>query len=278
MRRDLTDRVIVITGGSSGIGATTAVMCAREGMDVVLAARREPQLKEVAQRIEALGRRALTVVCDVNRDEDVTELMRRAVDHFGRLDVLFANAGYGLFSSILDTSDAQMRAIFETNYFGTLRCIRAAVPIMLGDQANGGGGNGQVSVGDRGHILICSSAVSEIGLPLNGAYCATKAAQDSIGGALRAELHEQGITVSTIHPVGTRTDFFDIAGDPSASNTPDSFMQDPERVAGAIVKCLHKPKPEVWPHWPTRLGMAICTALPGVTASAMRKQLRKMTQ
>src|SRR5687768_10042359 len=99
-------------------------------MHVALGARRAERMKEVAARVEAEGRRALVVPCDVDRDADVDALIARTVEAFGRLDAAFANAGYGLKAPVMDTTDADMRAIFETNFYGTLRVIRTAVPVM----------------------------------------------------------------------------------------------------------------------------------------------------
>lgn len=258
MTRDLQDKVIVITGASAGIGAATAIRCAQAGMHVVLAARRQEQLHSVAQQIEQQGRRTLVVPCDVSRDEDVIGLFEQAWEAFGRVDVAFANAGYGLASGVLDTSDEQHRAIFETNYFGTVRVIHQAVPYL------------RRTPDGLGHLLICSSAASEIGLPWYGAYSATKAAQDSIAGALRCELQDV-IVVTTVHPVGTLTEFFDTAermaggSGPGRPNTPRAFTQRPDTVARKIVRAIHRPRAEVWPSPMARVGLAVATLLPGLT-------------
>lgn len=229
-------------------------------MRVVLAARREDRLQEIARRIGA--NRATVCVCDVCNDADVEAMMETARQRFGRLDAVFANAGYGHFSPILRMTDRQMRDIFETNYFGTLRTIRAAVPVMK-------------ETSDQGHVLICTSAASEIAIPLYGAYAATKAAQDSIGGALRAELAPEGIAVSTVHPIGTKTEFFDVVKSNSKNpgkglNTPAALMHSSEKVARSVVRCLRKPRPEVWPSVGTRFGVAITTAIPALGAWSIR--------
>lgn len=266
MRRKLNDRVIAITGASSGIGAATALACAEVGMDVALGARRQDRLNETAARVREAGRDALVIPCDVDRDEDVNRLIDEAVSKFGRLDAVFANAGVGLFGPVATTLDEHARGIFETNFFGTLRVIRASVPALRRQ--------------GRGHILICSSAVSEIGLPMYGLYCATKAAQDSVASALRAELAHEGIDVSSVHPVGTRTDFFETTRVRSGVatngfNTPSVLVQTPEKVARAVVKCLRRPKPEVWPQPLSRVGLAIVTACPIFNAMSMRNLMRK---
>jgi short-subunit dehydrogenase len=267
MAVQLSNKVVVITGASSGIGAATAVACANAGMDVVLAARREDRLRQVAGQVERLGRRAVVVPCDVQRDEDVERLFRRTVDDLGRLDVLFANAGYGLFSRIAETDQGRMRDIFETNFWGTVRCVQAAVPIM---RRRGGG-----------HLMICTSAVSEIGIPMYGFYAATKAAQDSLAGALRAEVADDEIVVTSVHPIGTATEFFDVVTrvSPDArgelkQNTPARLVHSAAKVAAAVVRCMRRPRPEVWPSRGARVGLALTTAAPSLSAWAMGRLFR----
>jgi short-subunit dehydrogenase len=268
-RKHLAGKTILITGASSGIGKATAIACAQAGMRVALAARGLEALEQTAAQINAMqtagGGQAIVIPCNVCDDQSVQLLFEQTLEAFGKLDVMFANAGYGLYASIEDTTDHQLRDMFETNFYGTVRCVRQALPIMR--QQN------------RGHILICSSACSEISLPMYGYYAATKAAQDSLAGALRAELTSTHIKVSSVHPIGTYTDFFNQvavkAGKESVGlNTPDAMMQKPEHVAKCILKCIanpRNPKPEVWPHLPTRIGVALCTAFPGLAARALRK-------
>ncbi len=272
MARRLEGKVIAITGGSSGIGAATAIECAKAGMAVTIGARRVEKLELVAEAIRKLGGRAEPIACDVDRDEDVARFIERVWETFGRLDAVFANAGYGLSLRVLDTSDEQMRAIFETNFYGTLRTLRAAIPRLR-----------QTPDGLR-HVLICSSVVSEIGPPLHGAYAATKAAQDVIGQALRAELADEGMAVTTIHPSKTRTDFFKVKaglsdapdGGPAeppdvADQTPGLLTQSAEHVARKVVAALRRPRAEVWPLPAVRWGVALATAMPGLASTALRR-------
>lgn len=268
MARNLQDRTIVIVGGSSGIGAATARACAAAGMNVMLAARREDRMREVAADIEKLGRRVVTSACDVTKDEDIKRLFTEADAAFPRLDAVFANAGYGMYGSVEQTPIEAVRDIFEVNFYGTLRVLYEAIPRM---RKQGGG-----------HLLICSSAASEVGLPMYGAYAATKAAQDSIAGALRAEVYEDKIDVSSVHPIGTSSEFFDRvmrdSDDPRARpNTPSGMVQTPEKVAAAIVKALRKPVPEVWPHIGARLGLAIVSAFPRLGVKPLHKQYKELT-
>jgi len=283
MARDLQNKVIIITGASAGIGAATALACAKAGMRITLAARRRDKLEAVARQIEqdatastaavSTTPRTLIVPCDVDKDEDVQALFARSWETFGRCDVIFANAGYGQYANIMDMSDADHRAMFETNYWGTVRTIRFGVPDLR-----------RTKDGLK-HVLICTSSASEISLPTFGVYCATKAAQDGIVGALRGELGVEGISVTGVHPVGTNTEFFDTAAQRSDKetaasgdmrvNTPKAFRQSSERVARCIVKAIRRPRAEVWPMPLARYALAFATACPSLTAWMTKRHYRK---
>ena len=267
-RVDLRDKPIAITGASSGIGAATAIACARAGMPVVIGARRLDKLEDVAATIRAEGGRAEVVQCDVTNEPDNAALIDKAIESFGSIYAVFANAGVGLEKPLAESSDKDLRDIFEINFFSTMHTIRAALPHMIEAQ--------------RGHILICSSCLARFALPLNSAYSATKAAQHHIGRALNVELAPHNIRVSTIHPIGTRTELFEIAhkrAGPDAvkmpPHSPDRFMQDPSVVANAIVRCLHKPRPEVWTSFFVRYGMALAAFVPRISDRAVAGMVRE---
>lgn len=265
MPRDLTDKVILITGASSGIGAATAAACARAGMHVCLVARRADKLAAQASAIAGLGQQAHFSPADVNSESELRRAFEECHRQFGRLDAVFANAGYGQVVDVLEMTEADERAMFETNYFGTTRTLRLALPYLR-----------QTADGLK-HLLVCSSAASEIGLPTLGVYAATKAAQDAVAGAMRAELHDAGFSVTSVHPIGTKTDFMRVAGEAENKNTPSLMQQSPEKVARHIVAALRSPRPEVWPSAITRLGLALGTACPRFAAWAMRRHYRKLS-
>ncbi len=262
----LTGKPIAITGASSGIGRATALACARAGMPVALGARRQDRLDALVSEIHAAGGRAIAVQMNVDLESDCRMLIDRTVESFGSIYSVFANAGFGLEGAACDLTNDQWLAIMQTNFWGTLFTVRPAVQRML--------------TAGAGHVLICSSCVSKVGLPLHSAYSATKAMQDHLGRAMRIELAPKGIQVSTIHPVGTVSEFSDqtaqrSGGTRKAVRTPDRLKQTPETVAAAIVACLGKPRGEVWTSATMRLALAAMTAFPGLGDWYLARRLRK---
>jgi short-subunit dehydrogenase len=269
-RIDLTGKPIAITGASSGIGLATAYACARAGMPVALAARREERLTDAVEKIRSAGGRAIAVRTDVDKPEDCRALVERTISEFGSIYAVFANAGYGAFMPISTTPDQDIRAIFETNLWGTLNTIRPALEHM---QKAAPGAN-------RGHILICSSCLSKLALPNSAPYSATKAAQDHFGRSLRVELSPQGIHVSTVHPIGTTTELFDTARERSrvrvpVDHGPKFMMQRPERVANAVVASLRRPRGEVWTSFMTRWAFAASVAMPELRDWVSRRKFAR---
>ena len=265
---NLQGKVAVITGGSSGIGAATARALAAEGMDLVLAARRADRLTTVAQSIRAMGRRVETVEIDVAAPNASNSLLDAAERAFGRFDVVFANAGYGMERAHHDTPEADLRHMFEVNFFASTDLItQAARRLIAADR--------------KGHLLMCSSCLAKFTLPYYGAYAATKAAQGMMCRAMRFELEPHGIEVSSVHPVTTVTEFFEQSaarsglqstGSKVPNHAPKFFVQPPERVANAIVRCLKRPRSEVWTSLAVRLAAGLITAFPGMFDGACRRE------
>jgi len=267
MRRavDLEGRSILISGASSGIGAATALACAHKGMRVVLMARRRDKLDAVAGRIEDAGGAAHTVIGSVDSDEDCARAVDASESRFGPLHAVLANAGYGQETACARMEEHEIRAMFETNFYGSLRLVR---PMIDRFRERG-----------AGHALMVSSCLSKLGLPYYGCYCATKAAQDHFCRAMRHELIGTGVRVSSVHPIGTRTEFFDTAaarsgGTLELTGSGERFMQTASRVARAIVGCMERPRGEVWTSTPARLGFAACVAFPGLTDWALARRVR----
>jgi NADP-dependent 3-hydroxy acid dehydrogenase YdfG len=216
----MADPVILITGASSGIGAATARAAAGTHR-VVLAARRLEELEALAEELGG-PEQALAVSCDVTEWDQVEALAAAALEHFGRIDVVFANAGFGASRGFLEESVEHWKAMVLTNVYGAALTIRATLPHLL-------------ERGD-GHFVITSSVAGRRALP-GSLYSATKWAATAIGESLRGELREMhddnGIKVTLIEPGMVDTPFFD--------NRPgESALQDDD-IARAVMFALEQP-------------------------------------
>jgi short-subunit dehydrogenase len=225
-------------------------------MPVAVAARREEKLKDVVDEIRRGGGRAIAVQVDVTKIEDCERLVAETVREFGSIYSVFANAGYGLEKTIAKLTDREMRDMFDTNFFGTMNTVRPALARML--------------EAGRGHVLVCSSCLAKCGMPWNGCYSATKAAQEHVTRAMRIELRGTGVTASSVHPIGTATEFFDAKamrtkGMTANASPPSWAMQPPSRVARAVVACLRRPRPEVWTSMMARVAFACADMSPRLT-------------
>lgn len=262
--RNLQDMVVVITGASAGIGKALAEELSLRGARLVLAARRADRLEALNR---TLGGQHLCVPTDVAVREQCEALVRQTFDRFGRLDTLVCNAGYGILRPVARTSPQEMQEIFQTNVFGTADCIRAAVPRMRDQEPRDGW---------RGQVMIVSSLLARRGLAYFGAYSATKAAQLSLAEAMRVELRDERIAVTSVHPIGTDTEFGDVSAAQSAGQRPDvqgEVRQSAAQVALSMVKAIERPRPEVWPFRPSRWALTAATLLPGFVDRLLARRM-----
>lgn len=178
-------KTVFITGASSGIGAELARQFAAEGAKVVAAARRKEKLDELTAGINGAGGNALAVACDVADRASVDAAVAEAVHAFGGLDVVVANAGFGV-SGLMHTLDTEdFRRQFETNFFGVVHTIYATLPHL---------------VASRGRLGLVASIMGRFGAPTTAAYCASKFAVVGLAESLYYELAEQGVSVTCINP------------------------------------------------------------------------------
>ncbi len=214
------DPVLLITGASSGIGAATA-RAAAGGSRLVLAARSAEPLEELAAELGG-EERALAVRCDVTEWDQVEAMVEAGIGAFGRIDAVFANAGFGAGRGFLEESPEHWRSMVLTNVYGVALTIRATLPHLL-------------ERGD-GHFVVTSSVAGRRALP-GSLYSATKWAATAIGEALRQELrqmHENyGIRVTVIEPGMTDTPFFD--------NRPGEWALKDEDIARSVMFALEQP-------------------------------------
>jgi len=209
------ERVILITGASSGIGAATARHAAAAGWRVVLAARSQERLQALAQELGGPAR-ALAVRCDVADWEDQQQMVAAALESFGRLDAAFANAGFGGARGFLKDTVEHWREMVLTNVLGAALTLRATIPAL--SEA-------------RGHLLLTSSVAGRRVLP-GSLYSVTKHAVTAMGEAARQDLHGTGVRVTLIEPGMTDTPFFD-------QRPADALLG--EDIARAVMYALSQP-------------------------------------
>ena len=229
-------KVAIITGASSGIGMETAFALVRRGYAVVLAARREDRLEQVAGRCREIAAEAVVevVVTDVSDRLAVESLVSGAVEKFGRVDVMVNNAGSGMFGRVHELSESEVRDLFEVNFYGVFHGCRAVAPIMISRRS--------------GHIFNVSSVIGKRGTPFHGAYCATKFAVCGLTDSMRVELKPYGVRVTGVCPTLTATEFFDHSRmEPRGRSKyeADRKMMPASTVGRKIAATVGKSKPEL---------------------------------
>ncbi|MDQ3942582.1 MAG: SDR family NAD(P)-dependent oxidoreductase [Actinomycetota bacterium] len=229
----LDGKVAVITGASSGIGEATAEALAAEGATVVIAARREDRLDDLVGRINGNGGEALAVACDVTDEEQAHDLIQRAKEEFGRVDVLVNNAGVMQLSKVEKGLSDEWRRMFEVNVLGLLYATDAAIQVMK-EQGSG-------------HLVNISSLASRGTRPGLGVYSGTKTAVNAISEALRQELLEDHIRVTMVEPGAVETELPDHITDEEAREGLSTLLEqlDPlkaEDIANAIVYVVTQPE------------------------------------
>jgi short-subunit dehydrogenase len=227
---DLLNRVALITGASSGIGAATARTLAGAGCRVAMVARSGDVLGELALEIRNRGGQALALPADVSDRSSAGRAVEQTLETFAGLDILVNNAAVGLHESALAASWANLERVLDVNLYGPLAFIRAVVPHM---RAAGGG-----------LIINVSSIIGRRALPGPGMYCASKAALERLSDSLRLELAGDNIRVATLYPGVTRTDFNRNALDGGRGLRPGRVQGvPPQRVADAMLRIIkHEPR------------------------------------
>ncbi len=223
---ELRGAVAVVTGASSGIGESTALLLAKAGAKVVLAARRLERLEAVAERIGAHGGEALPVRCDVAEPADLAELVERTDEAYGRCDVLVNNAGIPGGGPFRSLPPAQIERVVRVNVLGVLLGTRAFLPMLLAQR--------------RGHIVNIASLAGRYATPGSAVYGASKHAVVAFGESLHYELKPFGILVTTVNPGFTKTEGF------PQDDIPRPLVMRREHVAEVVVDVVRRGRgPEV---------------------------------
>ena len=221
---EIREQVIAITGASAGIGATTGRLLAARGARVVLGARREDTLRQVAAAITADGGRAATCVVDVTRPEDLRQLVTVAVEQFGRLDALVANAGVATVAPLDQGDLADWDQMIDVNLRGVLHGIAAALPVFTAQGS--------------GHFVTVTSTAAAKWVPGQGVYAATKAGVRALCEILRQETGPD-IRATMVCPGATDTEF---TTDPALRRQMAAIAMAPDAIARAIAWALAQPQ------------------------------------
>jgi NAD(P)-dependent dehydrogenase (short-subunit alcohol dehydrogenase family) len=233
-------KTIFITGASRGFGKLWAEAFLKRGDNVVATARNTETLNDL---VATYGSAILPLQLDVNNRADSFAAVAKAKEHFGKIDVVINNAGYGLFGTIEENTEQEARDQIETNVFGLLWVTQAILPVFREQK--------------HGHIIQVSSVLGLVTLPLLGLYNASKWAVEGIAETLAAEVKEFGISVSIVEPNGFATDW---GGSSAVQSKPidvydgvrksfaeaggqDGFFGDPEATPAAILKLVDAAQP-----------------------------------
>ena len=227
---DFKNKVVLITGASSGIGKQTAIEFAKLGSNIILVARRKNKLEQVENELKQFNVKTLVCSCDVSKKDQVEKMSKIVLEKFNSIDILVNNAGFAIYGSVYDLSINDIESQMETNYFGMVYCTKNFLPLMLEKKS--------------GHIVNVASVAASFGLPGIASYCASKFAMLGFSEGLKHELNGTGVGITVVSPIMVKTDFFD---HPSFEKMPkySPTSLSAKTVAKAIVKASSSSRLEI---------------------------------
>ncbi|HEU5236905.1 MAG TPA: SDR family NAD(P)-dependent oxidoreductase [Pyrinomonadaceae bacterium] len=238
---DWTNKVVLITGASSGIGRGLAVNLARRGAAVGLLARRRVILDQIAAEIINAGGRARALPADVTQVDSVRGAVEELRQQFGPIDVLVANAGISINTSVPNLCEKEIAELINVNVIGVINSVSAVLPNMIRQ--------------GHGHLVVNSSLAAYRGLPKSAAYCASKAAISSFFEALRIDLKGSGVDVTIIHPGFVKTPLI-----ANIRRTP--FLMEVDYAVQKIIRAIEKRKKGYAFPWQLATLARACKLLP----------------
>jgi len=244
---DFKNKIILITGASSGIGKQTAIEFAKKGANLILVARRKEKLELVAKELEKFKTSVLVCPCDVSDKDQVKEMSKIVLEKFDSIDILVNNAGFAIYGSVSDLSIDEIESQMETNYLGMVYCIKNFLPSMLEKKS--------------GHIVNVASVAASFGLPGIASYCASKFAMLGFSEGLKHELKNSGIGITVVSPIMVKTNFFDHPSfEKMPKYSPTSLSS--KSVANAILKASNSPRLEIIVPSPVRIAVWLKNTFP----------------
>ena len=259
------NKVIVITGASSGIGAAAAEQFAKKGANIVLIARRKDKLEEVEKKLSKYSIKTLVQVCDVSDKEQVKQMSEKVIDVFSRIDILVNNAGFVIYGKVEELSIEDIESQMQTNYFGMINCTKYFLPHFLKQNS--------------GHMVNVASVGGSFGVPGIASYCATKFAMLGFSEGLHHELHGTNVGITVVSPIMVRTSLFDHPSFKNFTKHATGISLSSETVANAIIKAANSSRLEIVVPSVVRIGIWLKQTFPFVInpilGNAFRKQLDK---
>ena len=227
---DFKNKVVLITGASSGIGKQTAIEFAKLGSNIILVARTKNKLEQVENQLKQFNVTTLVCPCDVSKKEQVENMSKIVLKKFNSVDILINNAGFAIYGSVFDLSIDEIESQMETNYFGMIYCTKLFLPLMIKQKS--------------GHIVNVASVAASFGLPGIASYCASKFAMLGFSEGLKHELSGTGVGITVVSPIMVKTEFFD---HPSFEKMPkySPTSLNPKTVAKEIVKAANSSRLEI---------------------------------
>lgn len=259
----LTDKIVVITGASSGIGERLAYHAARNGAITILVARNKKILNNMAQSLnEKFGKRCHVFSCDIGDPDAWQTTLKKILSEFDRIDALINNAGFGVFETVAESSFTSFKNMFDVNVLGLIQGVRIVIPQMIDRK--------------RGHIINIASQAGKMATPKAAGYSASKHAVLGFTNALRLEVEKDGVFVTAVNLGPVRTNFFKTA-DPEGKyqKAVSRYMLDPDTIAQRVTNQLFQKKREInLPSW-MEFGSKCYQLFPNIMEFLLRKQFNK---
>jgi short-subunit dehydrogenase len=257
----LKDKIIVITGASSGIGKAAAIEFAKRGAKLAIVSRRKEKLEELQKSLIPFNTEVFVCSCDVSNKESVKKMADQVLEKFGKIDILVNNAGFAIYGTVVNLTIEQIESQMQTNYFGMIYCTKNFLPILQKQNS--------------GHIVNVASVAASFGLPGIAPYCASKFAMLGFSEGLRHELKGTKIGITVVSPIMVRTNFFDHPSfDIMPKYSPTSL--DPKTVANAIIRASESSRLEIIVPSIVRVGVWLKHTIPFVINPIMGAAFRKL--
>jgi len=257
---DFKDKIVLVTGASSGIGRETAIQFAKKGSNVILVARRKQKLEQLNEELKKYKTSTMICECDVSDKSQVEKMSKSVLEKFGCIDILVNNAGFAIYGTVSDLTIEEIESQMTTNYFGMIYCTKNFLPSMLDKKS--------------GHIVNVASVAASIGLPGIASYCASKFAMLGFSEGLKHELKGTGVGITVVSPIMVRTNFFE---HPSFKKMPKfSLSLSDKTVAQAILRSANSPRLEIIVPSVVRGAIWLKTTFPYLINPILGKTFKKL--